>query len=174
MSLASDARFRLPPLTGLFLAVAVAGAAALWPRPSAAAAGPFQAFIGDWTGGGQIVGSNGVREHIRCRASYSESKGGEAMSQTIVCASPDYRIDIQSYARASGRSVQGTWSEATRGVSGRLIGTVEGGLFEGAVYGPGFTTGVSLRSNGRRQAVAIQPSPGSDIAYVRIELERRG
>ena len=26
---------------------------------SAAAAGPFQAFVGDWTGGGQVIGSNG-------------------------------------------------------------------------------------------------------------------
>jgi hypothetical protein len=99
---------------------------------------------------------------------------GEALSQTIVCASPSYRIDIQSTVEASGQRVQGKWSEATRGVSGQLTGTVQGGLFEGAVSGPGFTAGVSLRSNGRRQAVNIQPSPGGDIANVQIELERRG
>ena len=141
---------------------------------SAAAAGPFQAFVGDWTGGGQVIGSNGIRERIRCRANYDQSQQGEALSQTIVCASPSYRIDIQSYVQASGRSVQGTWREKTRNISGEVTGTLEGGRFVGAVVGPGFSAGLSLSSNGRRQAVTIQPSAGGDIANVRIELERRG
>jgi hypothetical protein len=133
----------------------------------------FNLFVGNWTGAGEVIGSNGQRERIRCRADYEESMRGEALSQTIVCASPSYRIDIQSTVEAPGGRVQGRWSEATRGVSGQLSGTVQRGLFEGAVYGPGFTAGVSLRSNGRRQAVNIQPSPGGDIADVQIELERR-
>ena len=95
------------------------------------------------------------------------------MSQTIVCASASYRIDIQSYVEASGRTVQGTWREETRNIAGELTGRIEGGRFEGAVIGPGFSAGISLWSNGRRQQVNIQPSPGGDIADVRIELERR-
>ena len=157
---------------GLLLSVALGGAAAS--RPSRAApGGPFEAFVGDWTGGGEIVGANGNREHIRCRANYGESNRGEALAQSIVCASASYRIDIQSYVEASGQSVQGTWREQTRNISGQLTGTLEGGRFEGSVVGPGFSAQIALRSNGRRQAVNIQPSPGGDIADVRIELERR-
>jgi hypothetical protein len=158
---------------GIVPAVAVAAAAAVWSTQSAAAASPFQAFVGEWTGSGQVVGANGNRERIRCRASFAESQRGEALSQTIVCASASYRIDIQSYAKASGRTVQGAWSEGTRGVSGQLTGRIEDGLFEGAVIGPGFSAGVSLNSNGRQQAVNIEPR-GGDIAGVTIELERHG
>ncbi len=165
MSLKLSLPLRPSLSAGLVLAVAVGAAAAtLWPGRSAAAAGPFQAFVGDWTGGGQVIGSNGARERIRCRANYGESQQGEALSQTIVCASPSYRIDIQSYVAASAGSVQGTWREETRNLSGQVTGRIEGGRFVGAVVGPGFSAGLSLSSNGRRQAVTIQPSAGGDIA----------
>lgn len=173
MSLELTLRLRPPLLAGLVLALAVGGASALWPGQAAAAISPFALFLGNWTGDGQVIGANGDRERIRCRANYDESKQGEALSQTIVCASPSYRIDIHSYVEASGRTIQGTWREDTRNVSGQLTGRIEGGRFDGAVIGPGFTAQVSLSSNGRRQAVNIQPS-GGDIADVRIELERRG
>ncbi|HZZ60858.1 MAG TPA: hypothetical protein VFE63_06750 [Roseiarcus sp.] len=169
-------RLSLPvhPSRSASLVLAVALAAALWPGRSAAAVSPFRPFIGNWTGGGQVIGSNGNRERIRCRANYGEAQQGVALSQTIVCASPSYRIDIQSYAQALGTTVQGTWREGTRNISGQLTGTLEGGQFRGSVVGPGFTAGISLSSNGRHQEVTIQPSPGGDIAAVRIELERRG
>jgi hypothetical protein len=171
MSLELSLRLRRPLSGGLVLALVV-GAAALWPDRSAAAAGPFQPFVGNWFGGGQIIGSNGVLERIRCRANEEEANRGEALSLRLVCASPSYRIDIQSYDEASGRTVQGTWQETTRNVSGQLTGTIEGGRFQGAVSGPGFTAQMYLRSDGRRQFVDIRPSAG-DIADVRIELERR-
>lgn len=166
-------RLRPPLPAGLIVAVAMGGAAALWPGPSAAAAGPFKPFVGQWTGGGEVISSNGLPERIRCRANYDESSGGAAMSQTIVCASASYRIDIQSYVEASEGRVQGSWREATRGISGELTGVLADGRFAGAVRGAGFTAQISLRSNGRRQAVEIRPS-GGDIAEVHIELERRG
>lgn len=170
--------FVLPPSSNAsirtaILAAAVCGAAALWAHPGLAAASPFARFAGDWTGGGQVIGANGDRERIRCRANYEESQRGEALSQTIICASASYRIDIQSYVEASGETVRGRWEEQTRNISGELTGRIDGGQFEGAVVGPGFTAGISLVSDGRRQAVNIAPS-GGDIADVRIELERRG
>ena len=172
MSLELSLRLRRPLSAGLMLAV-VGSAAGLWPEQSAVAAGPFQPFVGAWTGGGQITASNGTRERIRCRANYVEARRGEALAQTIVCASPSYRIEIQSSVVVSGQSVQGSWQETTRNISGQVTGTVQGGRFVGAVSGAGFTAQLSLRSNGRRQSVNIQPSAG-DIADVQIELERRG
>jgi len=172
MSLAHTLPLRPPLSAGLVLAVVVGGAAALWPGRGAAAGSQFQPFVGNWIGGGQIIGSNGVPERIRCRANEEEANRGEALSQTIVCASASYRLDIQTNIEASGQRVQGYWRETTRNVSGQLTGRIQGGLFEGTVMGQGFTAGISLQSNGRHQAVNIAPS-GGDIAEVRIELERR-
>jgi len=156
----------------LVAALAGGGAAAAQPEPGAAASGPFAAFAGEWVGGGTIAGSNGTRERIRCRASETESFSGVGLSQSIVCASASYRLDIQSEVEAHGRNVSGAWSEQTRGASGELTGTVAPGRFDGAVTGQNFTAEVSLRSNGRRQTVRIVPR-GADISDVNIELQRR-
>ena len=138
-----------------------------------AASGPFEKFIGSWSGTGQIVGANGHRESIRCRAEYSEAKEGTALNQTIVCASESFKFNIHSYAEASGELVQGYWKESARDVSGHLSGRVSEGRFEGEFSAPAFNASMSITSNGRTQAVSIQPR-GGDIADVRIELKRQG
>jgi hypothetical protein len=159
-----------PPLRTFALALAVGLIAA---APVGLAAGPFQSFIGGWSGVGQVVGSNGHHEEIRCRAEYSEAKGGEALNQTIVCASESFKLDIHSYVEASGDSVQGYWRESSRDVSGHITGRVAGGRFEGDIAAPTFTAAVSIISNGRTQTVSFQPHAG-DISDVRIELKRHG
>jgi hypothetical protein len=63
--------FRAAPMKALGLAAAIVLSA---PKPAALAASPFGRFVGVWTGGGQIVGSNGHRESMRCRAEYSEGR----------------------------------------------------------------------------------------------------
>jgi len=142
------------------------------PAANAAAASPFAAFIGEWVGGGEIAGTNGSSERIRCRATGSEAYGGSGLSQSIVCASPSYRIDIKSDVEAYGHNVSGGWREDTRGASGQLTGTIANGRFDGSVTGPSFTADVQLQSNGRRQIVRIVPK-GADITDVNIELRRR-
>jgi hypothetical protein len=134
---------------------------------------PFRNFIGQWSGSGQIVGSNGQRESIRCRAEYSETKDGAALNQTIVCASESFKLDIKSYVEVSGESVQGYWNEASRDVSGHITGRIAENRFEGEFSAPAFSAAISLTSNGRTQAVSIRPS-GGDVADVRIQLQRRG
>ena len=95
------------------------------------------------------------------------------MSRSIVCASPGYRVDIESNSEAPGQNVTGNWRGDTRHVSGALAATIEAGHFEGSVSGPGFTASVSLRSNGRRQSVRITPG-GADISELSIDLVRKG
>lgn len=165
--------FLAPKAKALGLAAGAAVALGLAAPQTAAAAPPFASFAGSWSGSGEVIGTNGNRERIRCRAQYSEAQHGEALNQTIVCASDSYRIDITSYVEASGSSVQGDWREATRDVSGHLTGHIESGHFSGAVVGAGFTALVSLTSNGRTQAVSIRPQ-GGDIADVQVELRRHG
>jgi hypothetical protein len=150
----------------------LASALVLWPLVGMAHSdGPFSRFSGNWRGSGQVVGTNGHREQITCRAGYSLSDSGEALTQTLICASDSYRVDISSHVVAEGHRVQGHWQEATRQVQGDLTGQVADGQFEGTVVGPGFTAQVSLRSTGRKQVVTIRPQ-GGDVAAVEVVLSR--
>jgi hypothetical protein len=157
---------RLKALSALALVVTLVASESAAVTPS-----PFRNFLGQWSGKGQVVGSDGHRESIRCRAEYSSAKDGEALNQTIVCASESFKFDITSYVEASGESVQGTWREVTRDVSGSLTGRIAENLFSGQISSITFTAAISLTSNGRTQAVSIRPS-GGDVADVRIELQR--
>jgi hypothetical protein len=132
---------------------------------------PFAKFFGSWRGSGQVVGVNGNSERIACRATYLASHGGEALSQTLLCASASYRIDVRSYVADTGQGVQGRWQETTRHVEGSLSGRVADGQFEGSIAGPGFTAQMSIRTIGRKQTVSIRPQ-GGDIAQVEIVLSR--
>lgn len=156
-------------LAAVLVAAIVAAAAS---AAKAAPESPFAAFIGEWVGGGEVAGTNGSSERIRCRASGEDAYGGAGLAQSIVCASPSYRIDIKSDVQAYGHNVSGAWREDTRGASGQLTGTISGGRFDGAVTGASFTADVQLQSNGRRQTVRIIPK-GADITNVNIELRRR-
>ena len=151
--------FQAPPMKALGLAAAIVLSA---PMSVALAASPFERFLGVWTGGGQIVGTNGHRESIRCRAEYAEAKDGAALSQTIVCASESFKFDIQSYAEASRDSVQGYWREDSRDVSGNMTGRISADQFVGESTAATFSASISLTSNGRTQTVSIHPR-GGDI-----------
>jgi hypothetical protein len=164
----SRRRLRFSAWAALALAVGLTA-----PQSAAVAAGPFERFVGSWSGSGQIVAANGHRESIRCKATYTEAKGGAALDQTIVCASESYKLDIHSYVEAAGESIQGYWTEASRNVSGHVTGRISGGRFEGEFSAPTFAAAISLTSNGRTQSVSISPR-GGDISAVRIELTRRG
>lgn len=157
-------RFNPAPAV-VILGTLIASHSAAW------AASPFEKFLGVWRGSGQIVGTNGHHESIRCKAQYAEAKEGLALSQSIVCASESFKLDVTSYVEASGESVQGYWKEASRDVSGNVTGRIAGGRFDGEFSAPAFSATITLTSNGRTQAVSIQPR-GGDVADVRIELRR--
>jgi hypothetical protein len=158
---------RLKALLALALAVTLAAS-----ESAAVTSNPFRNFIGQWSGKGQVIGSDGHRESMRCRAEYSGAKDGAAVNQAIVCASESFKFDIRSHVEASGESVTGYWTETSRNVSGSLTGRIAENQFEGKISSVAFTASMSLTSNGRTQAVSIRPS-GGDVADVRLELQRR-
>ena len=135
---------RLTALSALALAVTLVAA-----ESAAATSSPFRNFIGQWSGRGQLVGSDGHRESMRCRAEDSEVNGGAAVNQAIVCASESFKFDIRSRVEASGESVQGYWTETSRNVSGSLTGRVAENQFEGQISSVAITAAISLTSNGR-------------------------
>ena len=159
-------------LGGLLLSAGLSGTTLLWPQTGMAQSQSiFGQFSGSWRGSGEVIGTDGNHERIICRATYSVGENGGSLSQTLVCASDSYRIDISSYIVADGHSVQGHWQEATRQVQGDLTGQMGDGDFEGGVAGFGFTATISLRASGRRQLVNITPH-GGDVAKVNIVLSR--
>jgi len=133
--------------------------------------GPFEKFSGSWRGSGQVVGADGHREQIQCRAGYSQSKNGAAIAQTLACASDSYQLDFNSDVVAIGRSVQGHWQETTRQAQGSLKGWIADGQFRGSVAGSNFTAAVSLKSNGSKQILYVRAG-GEDIAIVDVVLVR--
>lgn len=174
MTMHSESHLGFSPIAGLLLATGVAGAALFLPATaSARSASPFANFEGKWRGSGEVIAADGNRERIRCRASYEISENGGALTQSLLCASASYRVDVNSYVVANGQDAQGYWSERTRQVQGHLAGRIADGQFEGAVTGPGFTAQLSLRASGGRQTVDIRPQ-GANVAEVEVELSREG
>ena len=172
MTMPSVSRFGASLLAGPLLATGLAGATL--PQSSIASAqtaSPFANFEGKWTGSGEVIGADGNRERIRCRASYELSQNGDALTQTLLCASASYRVDVNSYVVANGQNADGYWSEKTRQVQGKLTGRIADGRFEGTVSGPSFTAQLLLRATGGKQTVDIKPQ-GANIAEVEVELSR--
>ena len=119
-----------------------------------AQSGPFAGLAGSWSGSGSVTLDDGSSERIRCRASYRVS--GPTMAMTLTCASDAYKFNLAADVQAEGSAVTGSWSEASRNVSGSLQGRGGGGNFQIVASAPGFNSDISLRTSGNRQSVTIR------------------
>src|SRR3954449_7342148 len=131
-------------LRSAILTVAACAAALFFSSASNAQSGPFAGMAGVWSGGGTVTLDDGSTERIRCRATYAVGSGGNGLNQSLTCASDSYRFNLSSNVVAQGSALSGTWSEATRGVSGTLEGRGSGGNFQVVANAPGFTANISL------------------------------
>lgn len=161
-------KFRLRDLA---FAVPLAGLLSSAAAP-AFAASPFTGFPGEWTGTGDVTMSDGSRDRIKCKASYSVGPSGEALNINVNCASDSYRVNIISNVVAKGSDFSGTWRETTRQVSGDVTGRVPAaGQYQASLQGTGFGLELAATSNGKIQAITIN-SQGTDVKTVRISLKR--
>jgi hypothetical protein len=128
-------------------------------------------LAGTWSGAGTISTSSGGSERIRCRARYVVGEGGRAFQQALTCASDSYKFEISSTVQAQGGTVTGTWSEATRGVSGNLSGRISGPNISARVEAAGFSAGVAVNTSGHSQSVVIRPQ-GTDVTDVSVSLHK--
>ena len=154
-------------------AVLAAGLLALAALPSTveAAAGPFGALAGSWSGGGTITMSSGAKERIRCRARYDVAGSGSNLGLTLRCASDSYNFELQSNCNHSNGAVSGTWSELTRHVGGSVEGSARGNNINVRVSGIiSALLAVSTRDNS--QSISIQ-APGTEMQHVAISLSRK-
>jgi hypothetical protein len=150
---------------------AVLGAAVLLSGSAGyAQSAPFAGMAGVWSGGGTITLDSGASERIRCRATYAVSKDGDGLNQSLVCASDSYKFDLKSNVIAKNGELSGTWSEASRNVTGSLEGHAGGGQFNVVVSAPAFTANLSLKTSGNKQTVSI--SAEGQIKGASISLSR--
>jgi len=134
--------------------------------------GPFLGLSGSWSGAGTVTMTNGAIERIRCKATYAVNATGNAVQQTLRCASDSYRFEISSNVISEGGSLSGSWAEATRGVSGNISGRASGSEIVANVAGAGFTARLDVRTQGERQSVAIRPQGSTDVTAVSIALRK--
>ena len=149
----------------------VAAGFILTAAPAFAQTGPFAPLAGTWSGEGTITTSNGGSERIRCRAKYTVSEGGRAFQQALTCASDSYKVDISCNVETDGQRVTGTWSEATRGVSGNLSGRISGPNISAMVEAQGFQAGVAVNTRGRSQSINIKPG-ATEVTDVTVNLHK--
>ena len=132
---------------------------------------PFAGMTGVWSGKGTISLEGGAHEAIRCRATYAVRSDGNALQQTLRCASDSYKIELTSNVVSEGGKLKGTWSEATRNVSGDVEGSTSGGKFQVVVRAGTFSANLSLTTRGNSQSVVIR-SEGGEFKGANITLTR--
>jgi hypothetical protein len=130
---------------------------------------PFSDLAGSWSGTGRIDLQDGTSERIRCRASYSVGDGGSSFQQQLRCASDSYKFDVNSNVLSRGGSLSGTWSEATRNLSGSVSGNATTGKIQARVSGGAFSAGLNVYTNGDKQGVTIVPQ-GTDVKGVTVTM----
>ncbi len=139
---------RLPLAAAVLLAASVASA------PSHAQSGPFAAMAGNWSGSGTVSLEDGSTERIRCRAKYAPI--GPTMEMTLTCASDAYKFILSASVQSAGNTITGTWSEASRNISGSLQGRGGGGNFEVVASAASFNANIAMRTSGNRQSVTMR------------------
>lgn len=136
------------------MAAAVLFAAGIVNSESKAQSGPFAPMAGSWSGGGTVTLDDGSTERIRCRAKYAPI--GPTMELSLTCASDAYKFNLGANVRAEGNAITGSWSEASRNISGALQGRGGGGNFEVVASTAGFNANIALRTSGNKQTVTIR------------------
>lgn len=133
----------------------------------------LKSLAGYWKGSGTISMKNGTHERIRCRGSYAVSESGDAVNQSLLCASDSYKFNVLSnVSETAGGVIKGTWSETTRKANGQLIGRVAGPHIVANVQGLGFTAAINMVTHGRSQSVSIAPTGGTDVVDVSVALHK--
>lgn len=138
----------------LLIAAAVLFAAGVVNSESKAQSGPFAAMAGAWSGSGTVTLDDGSTERIRCRAKYAPI--GPTMELSLTCASDAYKFNLGANVRAEGSAITGSWSEASRNISGSLQGRGGGGNFEVVASTAGFNANIAMRTSGNKQTVTMR------------------
>ncbi len=159
---------RSVPLVAAFLA------AAALQSGEAYAGSALRPLAGYWLGSGIISMKNGTHERIRCRGSYAISDAGDALNQSLLCASDSYKFNVRSNVSETADGIlRGSWAETTRNANGQLVGRIGGLRIVANVQGVGFTAAISIVTRGRTQSVSITPTGGTDVVGVTVSMRKQ-
>lgn len=136
-------------------------------------AGAFAGLAGSWSGVGSLTLASGANERVRCRSTYNVDGSGDQVQLTLRCASDSYRFDLAGNVVSQGGAISGTWSEATRNVSGSLSGSASAGKIQARVDAQGFAANLYITVNGNQQGVSIS-SAGTELSRVTLTMTRSG
>jgi hypothetical protein len=102
-ALGPEARKRMKQFIWLLVALG-------WVALSAAAAraNSIDDLNGYWTGTGSVVLASGNTERVKCAVIYKVAEGGGQITQTLRCASTDYKIDAHAELQLNGALVTGS------------------------------------------------------------------
>jgi len=114
----------------------------------------FAGMAGNWHGGGTVSLDDGSSERIRCRATYKVA--GASMDMSLTCASDAYKFNLLAAVVAAGGEVTGNWSETSRNVGGSIQGRGAHGSFQVIAQAAGFSSSISLKTTGNKQAIAMR------------------
>ncbi|MBR1030325.1 hypothetical protein [Bradyrhizobium liaoningense] len=148
----------------------VAGLVVSYSEPSSAQSALFSGLAGAWSGTGAISLSDGSKERLRCRATYRVNGPESVLQQTLRCASDSYRFDLSSEVVSQDGHISGTWSEASRNISGSLEGRASAGHIAATVEAAGFSANLTLTTQGNHQSVSVVSQ--GDIRSVSISMVR--
>jgi hypothetical protein len=135
-------------------------------------AGPFDNFVGSWSGSGTVSLMNGANERIRCQAAHALGNNPNNLRSTLRCASASYSFELNSDVNYRGGAISGAWREASRNMAGFLSGSARPGELAARIDSPGFSASLTLATRGDRQSVTLQ-SQGTELTGVTIALTRR-
>lgn len=106
----------------VLLATLAGGNIILAQATSAAAATPFSALAGTWSGSGQVRFSQSQSEQISCRAYYTAKPEESQLSLALRCASSSYKIEMRAQLNSAGNQISGRWEERTFNAEGVVRG----------------------------------------------------
>ncbi len=78
------------------------------------------------------------------------------MEMTLTCASDAYKFILSANVQSAGNAISGSWSEASRNISGSLQGRGGGGNFEVVASAAGFNANIALKTSGNKQTVTMR------------------
>jgi hypothetical protein len=92
------------------------------------------------------------------------------MEMSLTCASDAYKFNLGANVRSEGGAITGSWSEASRNISGSLQGRGGSGNYELVASTAGFNANIALKTSGNKQNVTMRADSqfrGANISLTR-------
>lgn len=163
--------FSFESISRRLVVAAVLGLSFVSVESMAQSAQPFAGMSGVWSGKGSISLEGGAKEAIPLPGDLFRQKRWQCPPADAALCKRQLQDRTHEQCRVRWRQVDGTWSEATRNVSGDVQGATSGGRFQVVVSAGTFSADLVLNTRGNSQSVVIR-STGGEFKGANITLTR--